>query len=156
MVKLEKTTDERERVIELLAQVTRWTSTWERRKKLLESIPSVQERIAARDDELKQLQTDIGKAERELRQLDNTQPPERSRLAGQRSAIRLKIRRLQKDLGKVQSGLRATEQNESMRKNDLKKHDESVKMLSSRLEELRGEMKVSRSEAGSARLSWAW
>ncbi|MHA2379829.1 MAG: AAA family ATPase [Candidatus Thorarchaeota archaeon] len=149
MVKLEKTTDERERVIELLAQVTRWTSTWERRKKLLESIPSVQERIAARDDELKQLQTDIGKAERELRQLDNTQPPERSRLAGQRSAIRLKIRRLQKDLGKVQSGLRATEQNESMRKNDLKKHDESVKMLSSRLEELRGEMKVSRSEAGS-------
>jgi len=147
MVKLEKATDERETVMDLLAQVTRWTSTWERRKKLLESIPSIQERIAARDDELKQLQAEIGKAERDLRELDNTQPPERSRLVGQRSAIRLKIRRLQKGLGEVQSGLRSTEQNEGMRRSDLRKHGENTKVLSNRLEELREEMKDSKSQA---------
>ncbi|MFX1264419.1 MAG: AAA family ATPase [Promethearchaeota archaeon] len=147
IVKLEKATDERERVMDLLAQVTRWTSTWERRKKLLESIPSIRDRIAVRDDELKQLQAEIGKAERELRKLDNTQPPERSRLVGQRSAIRLKIRRLQKGLGEVQSGLRSTEQNEGMRRSDLRKHNETIKILSSRLEELREEMKVSKSQA---------
>ena len=147
IMKLEKATDEREEVRDLLAQATRWTSTWDRRKKLLESIPSLQERIASRDDELKQLQAEIGKAERELRELDNTQPPERSRLVGQRSAIRLKIRRLQKKIGEVQSGLRSTEQNEGMRRSDLKKHGESIKILSSRLEELREEMKVSKSQA---------
>jgi chromosome segregation protein len=147
IVRLEKATDERERVMDLLAQVARWTSTWERRKYLLESIPSVQERVASRDDELKQLQVEFGRAEKDLRKLDSTQPPERSRLVGQRSAIRLKIRRLQKGLAEVQSGLRSTEQNEGMRRSDLRKHDENINMLSSRLNELREEVKDSKSLA---------
>ncbi|MHA2070293.1 MAG: AAA family ATPase [Candidatus Thorarchaeota archaeon] len=145
--KLEKATDEREEVLELQGHMTRWSSTWERRKKLSDSIPDVQEKIVGFDDELKDLQVEVGKAQRELRKLDSSQPPERSRLAGQRSAVRLKLRRLQGDLSKVESGLHATERNEDRRRAELKSHNENIAVLSGRIKELREEMKNSKSEA---------
>lgn len=149
MAKLDKTTGEREGIIELLAQATRWSSTWERRKKLLESIPEIEERILGLDDELRGLQANLGNAQRQLRKLDSTQPPERSRLVGQRSAIRLKIRRLQGDLGKVQSSLRDTEQAEEKGRGELRQHVDHIGMLSNRTKELREELKTSKSESAS-------
>jgi chromosome segregation protein len=149
MDKLEKATDEREEVLELQGHMTRWSSTWERRKKLSDSIPDVQEKIIGLDDELKDLQIDIGKAQRELRKLDSSQPPERSRLAGQRSAVRLKQRKLQGDLSKVESGFHATERDEDRRRAELKSHNENIAMLSGQVKELREEMKNSKGEAAS-------
>ncbi|MFX1542516.1 MAG: AAA family ATPase [Promethearchaeota archaeon] len=149
MEKLERATNEREKVLELQGHMTRWSSIWERRKKLSDSIPVVQEKIAGFDDELKDLQVEIGKAQRELRKLDTSQPPERSRLAGQRSAIRLRLRKLQGDLSKVERGLHATERDEDRRRADLKAHNETIAMLSGRIMELREEIKNSKSEAAS-------
>ncbi|MFX1441200.1 MAG: hypothetical protein ACFFFD_13220, partial [Promethearchaeota archaeon] len=149
MEKLERATNEREKVLELQGHMTRWSSIWERRKKLSDSIPVVQEKIAGFDDELKDLQVEIGKAQRELRKLDTSQPPERSRLAGQRSAIRLRLRKLQGDLSKVERGLHAIERDEDRRRADLKAHNETIAMLSGRIMELREEIKNSKSEAAS-------
>ena len=122
---------------------TRWGGTWERRKKLLETIPEQQERVVALDDELKSLQADIGKAERSLRKLDNTQPPERSRLIGQDSALRIKHRRQQTELTRVDNRANAAERDEQFKRQDLKRIAESVEMLSSSLSELRKEIKES-------------
>ncbi|MFW9802506.1 MAG: hypothetical protein ACFFFC_07635, partial [Candidatus Thorarchaeota archaeon] len=149
MEKLERATDEREKVLDLQGYMTRWSSIWERRKKISDSIPVVQEKIVGLDDEVKELQAEIGKAQRELRKLDSSQPPERSRLAGQRSAIRLKLRKLQGDLSKVERGLHATERDEDRRRTDLKAHNENITMLSDQIRELREEIKNSKSEAAS-------
>ncbi|MFX0056562.1 MAG: hypothetical protein ACFFAD_16660, partial [Candidatus Hermodarchaeota archaeon] len=149
MEKLERATDEREKVLDLQGHMTRWSSIWERRKKLSDGIPVVQEKIVGLDDELKELQVEIGKAQRELRKLDSSQPPERSRLAGQRSAIRLKLRKLQGDLSKVEQGIHATERDEDRRRADLKAHNENIEMLSDQIREIREEIKNSKSEAAS-------
>ena len=147
--KLEKATNEREKVLELQGYMTRWSSTWERRKKLSDSIPDIQEKIVGLDDELKDLQVEIGKAQRELRNLDSSQPPERSRLVGQRSAIRLKLKKLQGDLSEVESGIHATERDEDRKRVELKSHKENVSMLSGRIRELKEKMKNSKGEAAS-------
>ncbi|MHA2152083.1 MAG: AAA family ATPase, partial [Candidatus Thorarchaeota archaeon] len=52
MSKLEQLSSEREESMELLGQMTRWGSTWDRRKKLSEGIPELEERIVSIDDEL--------------------------------------------------------------------------------------------------------
>ncbi len=83
MGKIENVTAEREKVLDLLGQITRWSSTWERRRTLSESTPKLQERIVENDDKLKELQKELGVAESKLRKLDAVQPPERSRLVGQ-------------------------------------------------------------------------
>jgi chromosome segregation ATPase len=145
MTNLETLTNEREEILDLLSQMTRWGGTWERRKKLLENIPEQEERIVALDDELKSLQTDLGKAERDLRKLDNTQPPERSRLIGQDSALRIKHRRLQTELTKMDSRANAAERDEEIKRQDLKRISENVEMLSGSLEDLRKEIKEARS-----------
>jgi chromosome segregation ATPase len=124
--------------------MTRWGSTWERRRKLNESIPELEERIVNIDDELKTLQLDYGKAERSLRKLDSTQPPERSRLVGQESAIRTKNRRLQSDLTKVDNKVHASEKDEELKRQELKSVRESVTMLSDSLTDLREEIKQSK------------
>ncbi len=146
MSKLEKATEEREQVMELLGQLTRWSGTWERRKKLLESIPADQERIFTLDDELKKLQEKLGKAERELRKLDSSQPPERSRLVGQKSAIKMKQRRVQQELNDTLSKLHETDRNESLWRQELKQCNGSIDVLGSSLTELREEIKSSKSE----------
>ena len=143
MTDLDNLTSQREEILDLLSQMTRWGGTWERRKKLLESIPKQEERIVALDDELKSLQADLGKAERDLRKLDNSQPPERSRLVGQDSALRIKHRRLQTELTKVDSRANAAERDEEIKRQDLKRISESISMLSVSLEDLRKEIKES-------------
>jgi len=144
MTNLDDLTSQREEVLDLLSQITRWGGTWERRKKLLESIPEQDERIVALDDELKSLQLDLGKAERNLRKLDNTQPPARSRLVGQDSALRIKHRRLQTELTRIDSAANAAERDEEFKRQDLKRIAEDVEMLSNSLEELRKEIKESK------------
>jgi len=141
---LDNLTDQREEVLDLLSQMTRWGGTWERRKKLLENIPEQEERIVALDDELKLLQADIGKAERDLRKLDNTQPPERSRLVGQDSALRIKHRRLQTELTTIDGRANAAERDEEIKRQDLKRISEDVEMFSNSLKELRIEIKESK------------
>ncbi|MCK4567428.1 MAG: AAA family ATPase, partial [Candidatus Thorarchaeota archaeon] len=133
MTNLDKLTNQREEVLDLLSQMTRWGGTWERRKKLLDNIPEQEERIVALDDELKLLQSDIGKAERDLRKLDNTQPPERSRLVGQDSALRIKHRRLQTELTRVDGRANAAERDEEVKRQNLKRIAEDVEMLSNSL-----------------------
>jgi chromosome segregation protein len=144
MTRLETLSNEREETLDLISQMTRWGSTWERRRKLNESIPELEERIVNIDDELKTLQLDYGKAERSLRKLDSTQPPERSRLVGQESAIRTKNRRLQSDLTKVDNKVHASEKDEELKRQELKSVRESVTMLSDSLTDLREDIKQSK------------
>ncbi len=144
MTNLDNLTDQREEVLDLLSQMTRWGGTWERRKKLLENIPEQEERVVALDDELKILQADIGKAERDLRKLDNTQPPERSRLVGQDSALRIKHRRLQTELTRIDGKANAAERDEEFKRQDLKRIAEDVEILSNSLKDLRIEIKESK------------
>ncbi|MHA2081211.1 MAG: AAA family ATPase, partial [Candidatus Thorarchaeota archaeon] len=147
MTRLESLSNEREDTMELISQMTRWGSTWERRRKLNESIPELEERIVTIDDELKDRQRDYGKSERNLRKLDNTQPPERSRLVGQESAIRTKRRRLQGDLTKADNKAHASEKDEELKRQELKRIRESVTMLSDSLTDLRQEIKQSKDTA---------
>jgi len=147
MTRLEALSNEREETMELVSQMTRWGSTWERRRKLNESIPEIEERIVTIDDELKELQRNFGKAERDLRKLDSTQPPERSRLVGQESAVRTKHRRLQSDLTKVDNKAHASERDEELKRQELKRVRENVTMLSDSLADLRKEMKDSKDAA---------
>ncbi|MHA2140694.1 MAG: AAA family ATPase [Candidatus Thorarchaeota archaeon] len=149
MEKLEKAANEREEVLELQGHMTRWSSIWDRRKKLSDSIPDIQEKVVGFDDEVKDLQLELGKAQRELRKLDSSQPPERSRLVGQRSAVRLKLRKLQGDLSNVESGLHATERDEDQKRAELKSNDENIEILSGRIRELKDEMRTSKGEAAS-------
>ncbi len=149
MTKLETLSNEREEVLDLISQMTRWGATWERKRKLNESIPELQERIVAIDDELKALQNDYGKAERNLRKLDSSQPPERSRLVGQESAIRTKHRRLQTDLTKVDNKAHASEKDEELKRQELKRVKENMIILSNSLTDLKQEIKQSKDAASS-------
>jgi chromosome segregation protein len=147
MTNLDNLTKQREEVLDMLSQMTRWSGTWERRRKLLESIPEQEERLVALDEELKILQTEIGESERELRKLDNSQPPERSRLIGQDSALRIKQRQLQTDLSKVDNRANAAERDEELKRQELKRIVESIAILSSSLNELRTEIMESKNAA---------
>ena len=147
MARLETLSNEREETLELISQMTRWGSTWERRRRLNESIPELEERIVSIDDELKALQQNYGQAERDLRKLDSTQPPERSRLVGQESAIRTKHRSLQSDLTKVDNKAHASERDEELKRQDLKRIRENVAMLSNSLSDIRQEIKQSKDTA---------
>lgn len=149
MTKLETLSNEREEVLDLISQMTRWGATWERRRKLNESIPELEERIVAIDDELKTLQNDYGKAERDLRKLDSTQPPERSRLVGQESAIRTKHRRLQADLTMVDNKAHASEKDENLKRQELKRAKENIIILSNSFTDLKQEIKQSKNAASS-------
>ncbi|NWF95503.1 MAG: chromosome segregation protein SMC [Candidatus Thorarchaeota archaeon] len=143
----EQVTREREAVLDLISQITRWSGTWERRKQLLDSIPQLEERVAAVDDELKSLQQRLGKAERDLRSLDASQPPERSRLVGELSAVRMKQRGVQSDLSKAEEALSSAERDEVTLRSELRSIDETVTALSDRLEELREELRSSKDTA---------
>lgn len=147
MMALDELTNQREEVLDLLSQMTRWSGTWERRRSLLETIPVQEERIAALDEELKGLQAELGKSERELRKLDNTQPPERSRLIGQDSALRIKHRQLQADLTRVDARANAAERDEEIKRQELKRIVENVTMLTNSLDELRAEILESKGVA---------
>lgn len=147
MQELDALTNQREEILDLLSQMTRWSGTWDRRKSLIGSIPELEERIVALDDELKTLQAEYDKAERDLRKLDNSQPPERSRLIGQDSALRIKHRQLQSELTKVDTRASAAERDEEIKRQELKRTTETVDMLASSLEELRSEIKESKSAA---------
>ncbi|TFF94053.1 hypothetical protein EU546_05415, partial [Candidatus Thorarchaeota archaeon] len=147
IVELEAVSEEREEVVDLLSHFTRWGRIWEKRKDLMESIPELQERVVSTDDELKELQRELGIAERELRSLDNTQPPERSRLVGKQRAIRMKQKKLQQDLSQAEAALSGTEKDEALKRQELNKIDEDITMLGNRLKELRTEMKESKSTA---------
>ncbi len=144
---IEKLTSEREETVNLLSQITRWSATWEKRKSLLSSIPNLQERIAVLDEELKGLQKDLGSAERELRKLDSTQPPERSRLVGQDSALKIKLRKHQGDLSKLERRLEFARRDEQQKRVELKKATENETMLSERITELREEIRAARDSA---------
>jgi chromosome segregation protein len=146
MGRIETASQEREEVMDLMSQVTRWSGTWERRKKLREIIPDQEERIVAIDDEIKKLQVDFGKAERALKKLDGTQPPERSRLVGQQSALRMKSRKLRGELTQIESRLQTTQSDEASKRHDLRGLEESTKMLSERVVELREEISSSKSD----------
>ncbi len=144
MSNIESLTNEREQILDILSQMTRWSGTWERRKKLLQTIPEQEERLAAIDNEFKILQDELIKSERELRKLDNTQPPERSRLVGQDSALRIKQRRTQAELTKVDNKANAAERDEELKRFDLKRVSENLDVLTNSLNELRTEIKESK------------
>ena len=147
MSSIDKLSNEREQILDLLSQVTRWSGTWDRRKKLLETIPEQEERLAALESEIKILQDELGKSERELRKLDNTQPPERSRLVGQDSALRMKHRRVQTDLSKVDSRANAAEKDEELKRQELRRITENLEILTNSLDELKTEIKQSKNAA---------
>jgi chromosome segregation protein len=146
-ITLDKVNEEREKIAELLAEITSWASTWQRRKTLSESIPKLDERIKKLTEELESLNMDVNEAQKQLRALDNSQPPERSRLIGQKSAIKMKQRTLQRELSEIESKLNAAEKDESARKIELAHLDDDILMLSSRLKELKQELRSSRNSS---------
>ncbi len=141
MEKIEETAAERERVLELMNQVSRWSGIWERRKKLLDGIPEQQSEVASLESKLEGLQQELDSAEMKLRELDNSQPPERSRLLGQQSALRMKQRRLQKQLKDLDNRLVSSEKNQEVRRQELHSVNENIEMYSERLAEVRDELK---------------
>ncbi|MFW9931722.1 MAG: AAA family ATPase [Candidatus Thorarchaeota archaeon] len=143
---IEKVTQEREEIMDLISQITRWSGTWERRKKLRDMIPQQEERIVALDDDIKDLQSKIGEAERVLKKLDSTQPPERSRLVGEQSAIRMRYRKLRSQLSEIEGKLQVTERDEATKRQELRGLEESTRMLSERADELREEISSTKSE----------
>ena len=146
MVKIEKAEKERDQVMDLVSQVTRSSGTWERKRVLSVSIPQIEERVAETDDQLKELQRRLGITQTQLRKLDSTQPAERSRLAGQLSAVKIKTKRLQGDVSKAESSLHGIEKEEELKRQELRQLDENITMLSERLEEVRQDLKQSKSE----------
>ena len=146
MGRIDKVTQEREDVMDLMSQVTRWSGTWERRKKLKEIIPNQEERIVSLDDEIKDLQVEFGKSERALKKLDSAQPPERSRLVGQQSALRMKYRKLRGELTQIESRLQTAQNDEASKRHELRGLEESTLMLSERASELREEIASSKSD----------
>ena len=144
MLNIEALTNEREQILDILSQMTRWSGTWERRKKLLQTIPDQEERLAALENELQILQDELSKSERDLRKLDNTQPPERSRLIGQDSALKIKQRRTQTDLTKVDSKANVAERDEELKRFEFKRITENLDVLTNSLTELRTEIKESK------------
>ncbi|MDF1539092.1 MAG: chromosome segregation SMC family protein [Candidatus Thorarchaeota archaeon] len=146
MAGIEKATAGRDEIMDLISQVTRWSGTWERRKKLREMIPQQEERLVGLDDEIKNLQLECGKAERALKKLDNTQPPERGRLIGQQSAARMKYRKMREQLTQIEARLQATQNDQANKRQDLRSFEENTKMLSERSQELREEIASSKSE----------
>ena len=149
MLQLEKVTKEREEVMDLQAQITRWAGTWDSRKKLLTSIPDLEEKIVALDDELKVLQREVGIAERDLRKLDTSQPPERSKLMGQQNAIRMEFKKLQGELSKTETALKATEDDESAKRQSLREIERTITILSEQLTDLKEEIKSSKTDVSS-------
>ena len=144
MSNIESLTNEREQILDILSQMTRWSGTWERRKKLLQTIPEQEERFAALENEFKILQDELAKSEKNLRKLDNMQPPERSRLIGQDSALRIKQRRAQTDLTRVDNKANAAERDEELKRLELKRISENLEILTNSLIELRTEIKESK------------
>ncbi|MFW9960475.1 MAG: AAA family ATPase [Candidatus Thorarchaeota archaeon] len=147
MANLDNLTKQREEILDLLSQMTRWSGTWERRRKLLETIPEQEERLASIDEELKILQAEISNSEKELRKLDNQQPPERSRLIGQDSALRIKHRQLQSDLTKIDARANAAERDEELKRHELARIVENITMLTQSLDELRTDIMESKNAA---------
>ncbi|UCE09717.1 MAG: AAA family ATPase [Candidatus Thorarchaeota archaeon] len=149
-LRLEALVDERSEILDMLSQFRAWSETWHRRKRLSESIVELQERIASGDQELKELQKDLGIAERKLKKLDDAQPPERSRLIAAQNAVRTKQRSLQSDLSSVEAALAASEAEEENRKGESARLKESIAMLSERATDLRSQVKESESIAAEA------
>jgi chromosome segregation protein len=147
IAQIDKLAAEREEIADLLSQIAKWSTTWEKRKNLLASIPELQERVAVLEEELTTLQSSLGSAERDLRKLDNTQPPERSRLVGQDSALRIRLRKFQGDLSKLERKLEFANRDEEQKRSELKKASENEQMLSDRVLEVRDEIKSARNSA---------
>ena len=144
VAKLEIHSNERENVIDLLAQFASWSGTWEKRKTLSESIPELQRRTGELDEQLSCLQREEKNVEKKLKELDVTQPPERTRLVGQRTAIKGKMRRLQGELSKAETHLRAMEKDEEQKRQELRRLDTNVTMYSESIIELKQEIKDSK------------
>ena len=147
ITEIDSISKEREEILTLLSQATTWSSTWEHRKKLLKSIPEVQDRLVGLDDELKVLQRELGKSESELRELDGTQPEERSRLVGQDSALKIKQRKIQGDLSKVDRRLEFAQKDEEQMRQDLRRATENESMFAAQLEEVREEIREAKDSA---------
>jgi chromosome segregation protein len=147
ITRLDSLSEQREEILDLLSQMTRWSGTWERRGRLLETIPEQEERIASIEEELRVLRGEIENSQTDLRRLDSTQPPERSRLIGQDSALRIKHRQIQAELGKIDARANAAERDEGLKRQEIKRVTESLNMLENRLEELRNEIMNSKNDA---------
>lgn len=146
MSAIEKASQQREEVMDLISQFTRWSGTWDRRKKLRDMIPQQEERIVALDDEIKELQAKIGESERTLKKLDTSQPPERSRLVGEQSAIRMRYRKLRTQLSEIEGRLQVTERDEATKRQELRGLEENTAMLTERADDLREEISSTKSE----------
>ncbi|TFG11286.1 chromosome segregation protein SMC [Candidatus Thorarchaeota archaeon] len=144
--KIAGTTTERDKVLDLMSQVSRWSGIWERRKRLLDGIPEQRSEVAVLESKLENLQQELDNAETKLRELDNSQPPERSKLLGQQSALRMKQRRLQKQLRDLDNRLMSSEKNQEVRRQELQNVNENIEMYSERLVEVREELKGSENE----------
>jgi chromosome segregation protein len=144
---LDKASEEREKIADLLAEITSWAGTWQRRKTLSESIPELEARISKLTEDFEILSKKVTKAQKKLRTLDNTQPPERSRLIGQKSAIKMKQRRLQRELSDLESKVVAAEKDENSKKIELEHLEDDILMLSSRLKELKQELRSSKNSS---------
>ncbi|MBS3795489.1 MAG: AAA family ATPase [Candidatus Thorarchaeota archaeon] len=140
--KLEELQYERDQIAEFVEQVHMWGNTWEKRNKLRENIRNLEERIALVEEDKTEIQGELKKSEKKLKDLELNQPPGRSNLMGERSALRSKRRRIRKEINDIRARLKQAEhKTEGLRKeleeveHDRKVYSESMKQLKEKIAE---------------------
>lgn len=150
LVQLEQESEElkkqRDQIVDFIEQVHMWGNTWEKRNELRENIQDLEERIAAVEEEKAEIQTDLKESERELKELELNQPPGRSNLMAQRSALRSKRRRTRKEINDIHARLKRAQHKADGLQKELEQLNHDRNIYSESIEQLKDEIAESERE----------
>ncbi|MHA1734742.1 MAG: AAA family ATPase [Candidatus Thorarchaeota archaeon] len=138
---------QRERVLALMTQMSRWSESWNRRQEILEAIPATEQEIAQVSAALEDLRPELQRAQQQLRELDGSQPPERSKIVGELAAVRAKTKRLEREISDVRADLRVAEETMNQKRRQLDALRESIDMLRASVTESRQKVKEAQDQA---------
>ncbi|MHA1771621.1 MAG: AAA family ATPase [Candidatus Thorarchaeota archaeon] len=140
--------EKRTKILELLAQMGAWESTWRRRTEIIEELPQVKENITRLEEDIAQLTSHHERAKERVAELEKHQPPERERITGEMEAIRIRLRNTERELADARA--RVTISEESM-KNLRQRQDsirENIEMMESSRDDLLETLGQSEDETG--------
>lgn len=144
MTELEQESEElrkqRDQITDFIEQVHMWGNTWERRNELRENIQDLEERIAVVEEEKAEIQANLKTSEGELKELELNQPPGRSNLMAQRSALRSKRRRTRKEINDIRARLKQAEHKADELRKELEKVNRDRDIYSESMKQLKEEI----------------
>ncbi|MGM0686699.1 MAG: AAA family ATPase, partial [Promethearchaeati archaeon] len=143
----EELIQERNQIAEFIEQVQMWDSTWNKRNDLRESISNLDERIELVEEDKAEIAANLSTREEELKELELNQPPGRSKLMGQRSALTSKRRRLRKEINDIRSRLKQAEHKAEELRRELHEVNHDKKIYSESLKQLKQTVSKSEEEA---------